>query len=373
MDRSFLCLPGQDPLGPFDGKVAAVIGDWLITTPNQDVIWHPPWDKRSVRLRSNARYGFDDPTLWPQAYVIQYPHLGAIPRKPDDPHDPLSLMWWDPTESDFVLSPNALVDGLGQLSRDMCEKFDTCRRELVRRIDEYKGNTNSPNYYLLSIGKAMNHAGIRLGCIPSSFQEMNFGVTEFQRYYLETLGLLDYLEVYKPRMDGAATRASTTVADNRIGVLTSSARVAQEFCDAGLPVWFIRETKKLIENPNTNINVLKLVDVQKPEQYVVTTDSEPPFPVVYRGHTNTPQKYASIHAFSRTWMVYRDAFSEEGPENVENPPDPFYSHKKPARQSTTIPMPELMRDRLPSANAASERMNQPQCETFAFLLIRSSR
>jgi len=354
-------------LGPFDGKVAAVMGDWLITTPNQDVIWHPPWDKRSVRLRADARYGFDDPMLWPQAYVIEYPHLGAIPRKPDDPNDPLSIMWWDPAESNFAYSLNDLVDGLGQLSRDMCEKFDACRKELLRRIDEYKAKANVPNYYLLSIGKAMNHAGVRLGCIPSSFQEMKFGVTEFQRYYLETLGLLDYLEVYKPRMDGAAIRASSVSVDNRIGVFASSARVVQEFYDAGLPVWFIRETKKLIENPNTDINVLKLVEARRPEQFLIVAESNPPFPIVYRGQTNTLQKYASMHAFSRTWMVYRDPFSQERPQDVENPPDPFYSHNRPARQSVTIPMSELMKERLPSSNAAaSERsMNQPtRCKTL---------
>ena len=89
-------------------------------------------------------------------------------------------MWWDPTESDFAGCPNSLVDGLGQLSKDMCEKFDACREELVRKVDEYKAKMSSPSYYLLSICKTMNHAGIHLGYIPSSFREMNFGVTEFQ-------------------------------------------------------------------------------------------------------------------------------------------------------------------------------------------------
>ena len=348
------------------------MGDWLITSPNQDVIWHPPWDKRSVRLCADARYGFDDPTLWPQAYVIEYTHLGAIRRKPDDPNDPLSIMWWDPTESDFTHCPNGLVHGLGQLSKNMLEKFDACREELVKRIDEYKVKTSSPNYYLLALSKAMNHAGIRLGCIPSSFREMNFGVTEFQRYYLEMLGILDYLEVYKPRIDGAAARASTASADNRIGIFTSNARVAQEFYDAGLPVWFIRETTKLIENPNIHPNVLKLVETRRPEQFLVITESTPPFPVIYRGHTNKPQKYASMHVFSRTWMVYQDPFSQELLQNVDDPPDPFYSHKRPARESTTIPMSELMKERLPSPNTSA--LGQPQrCKTFLFLLIHQAQ
>ena len=86
---SSICL---DPLGPFDGKVAAVIGNYLITTPNQDVIWFPPWGKRNIRLRADIRYGFDDPTLWPQPYMVNYPYLGTIPRKPDSEDDPLAIM-----------------------------------------------------------------------------------------------------------------------------------------------------------------------------------------------------------------------------------------------------------------------------------------
>ena len=86
----------SDPLGPLDGKVAALIGDYLIMTPNQDVIWFPPWGKRNIRLHANIRYGFDDLTLWPQSYMIKYPYLGTIPRKPDSEDDPLSIMWWHP-------------------------------------------------------------------------------------------------------------------------------------------------------------------------------------------------------------------------------------------------------------------------------------
>ena len=175
-----------------------MIGDWLITMPNQDVMWLPPWDKCCVCLRANVRYGFDDPTLWPQVYVVEYCHLGAILRQPEDYNDPFNIMWWNLMRDDFVFSPNSLVNGIGLLVKEKCEIFDTCRRQLLKRVDEYKATAASPHYYLLSITRAMNHAGIRLGCLAALLIETKFGITEFQHYYLEAVALLDYLQVYKP-------------------------------------------------------------------------------------------------------------------------------------------------------------------------------
>ena len=42
----------------------------------------------------------------------------------------------------------------------------------------------------------------RLNSLKTTFTELRVGVTEFQRYYLEIYGCLDYIEIYKPRMDG---------------------------------------------------------------------------------------------------------------------------------------------------------------------------
>ena len=333
-----------------------MVGDWLITTPNQDIIWQPPWGKREVRLRSDVRYATDDPTLWPQPYIAEYPYLGAIPRKPDDDRDPLSIMWWNPTEHDFIRSHNALVDGLGQLSRARYEKLDILKKQLLERIDQYKTTDPKPNRYLLSMSKAMHHSCIRLGFLSTTFLEMKFGVTEFQRYYLETLGFLDYLGVYIPRIDGVATRPST--ADNRIGVFTSTPQVVQEFYDAGLPIWFIRQTKIIAESPDNAPNVLKLVEPRNSFHYLIREDCVPPFPIVYRGSTNIAKKHAAIHAYSRTWMVYRDAFSQEAQHNAGEPIDPFMLSRGPAQHSVTVPMSKLLKERLP--RSAPSKMSKHQ-------------
>lgn len=258
-------------------------------------------------------------------------------------------MWWDPTVADFITVQNGLVEGIGRLSSSKFQQFDNLMRGLKKRVEDYEKKTKDPNRVLLSITKAMHHACIRLGFLNCAFVEMQFGVTEFQRYYLEVLGMLDYLEIYKPRIDGVLAHA-TSIA-NCIGAYTSTPRVVQDFHDAGLPVWFSRDISVIaasLQSPN----VLKLVPPRKP-LVLVLEDANPSFPLVYRGHSNTHYKHVAMHSYSRTWMVYHDPFSkEEIPTGVgEVPVDPFTSNPVPATTSVTVPMRDLYKPRLLPAPA----------------------
>ena len=232
-----LCLSPIVPLGPFDGRVAAVVGDFVCTTPNQTRIFLPPMQKSEVKLRADVRYGPDDPTLWPQPWVENYCHLGAIPRKPDDLNDPLSIMWWDPTSDDFEFFGDTLVDGLGQLSGSKLLSLRKMMSSMENRIENHKHAFPNPNKFLLLLARAMQDSFTRLDSLKTTLTEMRIGVAEFQRYYLEIYGCLDYLEIYKPRMDGARPAAESVM--NSIGAFTNVPRIAQDFYTAGLPIWFL--------------------------------------------------------------------------------------------------------------------------------------
>src|SRR6266540_3324168 len=114
------------------------------------------------------------------------------------------------------------------------------RLVLENRIEDYRKTAPKPNNLLLSLLKAMQDAYIRLASLKTTFFEMRFGVTEFQRYFLELHGCLDYLELYKPRMDGKKPAAETVA--NCVGAFTNIARVVQDFHTAGLPVCFLQPT-----------------------------------------------------------------------------------------------------------------------------------
>jgi hypothetical protein len=142
-------------------------------------------------------------------------------------NDPLSIMWWNPTHDDFKSFDGSLVDGLGELSRSKFLSFQAMVTSLENRIEDYK-KTSKPNNLLSSLVKAMQDACLRLGSLKTTYSEMRFGVTEFQRYYLEARGCLDYLELYKPRMDGQKPPAETVA--NCVGRFHKHCA-----CSSGLP------------------------------------------------------------------------------------------------------------------------------------------
>ena len=302
------------PLGPFDGKVATVIQEFVCTTPNQDRIYLPPMQKRDIFLRSDFRYGPDDFTLWPQPFLLEYPHLGAIPRQPEDRFASLSIMWWNPTRSDFFPVENGVLDGMGQLSTAKYWAFQDMSKEIKERIEIYKKeSTPRANSLVSSLARAMEDALIRMGSLKSPFGLMWFKITEFQRLYLELYALLDYLQIYKPRMDGLQPPA-TTVA-NCIGAFTNVPHIAQYFHRAGLPIWFIQPWK----TGPFPYNVLTVVSPLDPTASLCISPHDPPFPVIFRGYMNVREKHDAIHSYSRKWLVFKDPFHDEPPSNDPGP------------------------------------------------------
>jgi hypothetical protein len=260
-----------------------------------------------VQLRADLRYGPDDPTLWPQPWVEMYCHLGAIPRKPDDSNDPLSIMWWDPTRDDFKSFGGSLVDGLGELSGSKLLSLRTMMSSMEDRIEDHKRANQNPNKLLLLLVRAMQDAFARFKSLKTTFTEMRVGVTEFQRYYLEIRGCLDYLELYKPRMDGARPRAETVV--NCVGAITHIPRIVQDFHAAGLPVWLFRPSK--VWDDPVKCNILEIVTPLNPADVLCVSPHYPPFPAIFYGPATDPKKHGAIYANSRKWLVFKDPFGGE--------------------------------------------------------------
>lgn len=258
---------------------------------------------RRVSLRADARYGLDDYTLWPQPYLEHYPHLAAIPAKPNDPTDPLAIMWWDADPDDFIPSRDSAIKDLGKLAIDKYHVLEKLNDQLLTRVEKYLGH-QLPQY-IHPIKTAMRHSCLRLGLMDTTFLEMRFGITEFQRYYLELYGIMDYAEIYYPRMMGIHAPCSQPA--KCIGAFVSQPRIAQQFLDAGIPFWLMRRAENFA---NTVPKILRIVSLHKPAGIVVDP-STPRFPVIFEGHASEQEKYASVHLYSGTWLGFRDPFKEE--------------------------------------------------------------
>ena len=174
--------------------------------------------------------------LWPQPFVNEYPHLGAIPRQPEDPKDPLSTMWWNPTCNTFFPLENGVLDGMGQLSTLKYWAFQDISKELKERVQNYQKSAS--NSLITVLVRAMDNTLIHVGSLKSPFGLMCFKITEFQCLYLEICGLFNCLEIYKPCMDGHQPPATTVT--NCIRAFTNVPAIAQFFHRAGLPIWFLQ-------------------------------------------------------------------------------------------------------------------------------------
>jgi hypothetical protein len=230
----------------------------------------------------------------------EYSHLGAIPSKPMDPQDPLVLMWWNPTRGDFLSLSGSAVSGIGQLRMVRSSQLEEMEKELDAKIVTYYAN-NPPHPLLDLLKTDLHNVFIRLVSLKTTFEQMVSSVTEFQRCYLETLGLLDYLTIYRPRRYGLG-RASTTA--KCVGIITNKPNIVQEFFNAGIPVWFCRPK---LPGPFPH-NVLNIVAPFEHASLLNLEMADPPS-VVYDGPLDDQKRHTAIHRFSRSSLVFKDPFA----------------------------------------------------------------
>jgi hypothetical protein len=87
---------------------------------------------------------------------------------------------------------------------------------------------------------------------------------------LDLMAMLDYMEMYKPRMDSARLAVDSPpveVADT-VGVFTNNICVAQDFSHAGLPFWLTRPASDLGQT-----NVLAAIPLLVPCYYGICFES----------------------------------------------------------------------------------------------------
>jgi hypothetical protein len=163
-----------------------------------------------VHARADQRFGHDDFTLWPQFYHPDLKYLSAIPQKPASASDSLALLWYNISSNDIVPHSGSTVAGFGELSPRLVEEFDHLQERVVARLKQQAPDFKTLPSSLQSMFKLMNHTFLCLRGCPTTLQELQFTLAEFQRYLLELIGALDYLEIYELRITAALSTRRTS-------------------------------------------------------------------------------------------------------------------------------------------------------------------
>ncbi|KAJ7148145.1 hypothetical protein C8R43DRAFT_1129292 [Mycena crocata] len=216
-------------LGAFDGRVGALVfyrGEDHFITTNADYIPALSSLERphQVFLRSDMRYGTDDPTLWPQERSARYSHFPCIPKKGSRPD--LDILWWDPSPADFA-SGNAQTRNTGRLRFTCLTPLLDVVNALIARCETLR--QTSPKDAIPLFGEMIQNILIwteQLQSLNTVYTKMVFMLTSVQRACLELEALYLYMSTYQSRMKGYDPKlGSVTPLGSLMGAFTFDASV----------------------------------------------------------------------------------------------------------------------------------------------------
>ena len=164
-----------------DGLVGAVIcdGQYIVTSPNANTIFNPPLGgDHSLFLRTNLRFGDDNPLQWPQPWVPDYPHLPCIPLVHTQCEQ--SSMMQMPDHHDFVADDGSLT-GVGKLRPGHFVHLQLQCTDLHKRAVQLKFSKELLISQFTVILENLLH---RLEFISMNFHHMQITVRETQRVFV---------------------------------------------------------------------------------------------------------------------------------------------------------------------------------------------
>jgi hypothetical protein len=271
-------------------------GKFFITLANMDHIPLPPFGDRHVKLHADTCYGDDNPTQWAQPYIPYYCHMAAIPC----PNMLLDhqVIWWTPTIADPSCLPlNGPVSGLWKLRQQIYNELRTSIIFLTNGVTKYQQSVPAERHsaILQPPVKWIQQVLDQLHSVKMSLRHIVFVVQDLQRMWLHVWGILDYMEIYKPRMDGQAFPAAGVAVT--IGTFMTSIRVAQNMFLTGLPCWLIRESKTFGDE-----KIFSVAEVFHPKDYIVLGPYKFNYPVIYMGPAAGLEKFTAIERFACNFL-----------------------------------------------------------------------
>ena len=272
-----------------DAMAAAATSDplWVVTSPNMHYIPAPCHGHVDVVLRTDYRYGWQDPIQWPQMFTTEYPYLASILRQPVDNLHAYAPIWWTPDRLEFDIIEGSVITCLGLIRKDRI--YPLCR--LVEQLSAViVAHPLHSNAELSSLEVAMRHASDRLRHFPCTWRDACLQVRQVQRYWLMTRAFLDFHTTSTPPLTGRFGRSDI------MGAFTTDPSIVQILFEAGIPVWWLRMDVAILKDTN----VRAVVSLDAPENLCqdVALDAE----VLYSGLVGPKH----LRTMLRNGHTYRD-------------------------------------------------------------------
>ena len=119
--------------------------------------------------------------------------------------------------------------------------------------------------------------------------------------WLHIWGILSYMEIYKPCMDGQVPPAASVA--GTIGTFMTSIWVSQDMFLAGLPCWLIQESKTF-----GNKKIFRIAEVFHLKDYIVLGPHKFNSPIIYKGPAAGLEKFITVEKFAHNFLCSQDPF-----------------------------------------------------------------
>ena len=292
------------PLGPFDGRVAAVhpsFPESYISSPYCEYIPLPPGPRCNVYPRFDGRFGADDHTQWPQPFSEKFPHLSCISKKTEG-HEH-SVIWQDPVKGDFErLRHNVENVDLGKWSEWWLQSLSRSSKWLLEEVARRRTNNKALDSHseIAPLSVHLERALSRLRAVSMTYRGAMISLRLVQRIWLELHGLMEYVDKYLPFMEGRAP--PTEQLADVIGCFVHTAHDAERLFTAGIPYWMVCPLRTFDKE-----NILSIGTIVKPDHLLVVEDQSTYAPRIYQGESNN-NRYLAICNFLLKYMHYANPF-----------------------------------------------------------------
>jgi hypothetical protein len=178
-------------------------------------------------------------------------------------------------------------------------------------VDEYQNKIKPSDGHpvIRPLSVALRRTLSRLRAVAMTQREVLFECRQVQRQWMELRALMDYIEIYKPHMEGRAPPPAKETA-NLVGCFVHGVHMAERLFSARIPYWLIHPISTFSYE-----NILSITTVVQPKDVLVLDDYFNPFPRIYVGDSNS-NRFRAISEHGLKSLCYMDLFSDGNCQGV---------------------------------------------------------